>query len=98
MLKYVFFIYTQKNKKLHSNNIQLLNICLTQAKRVVAMKWKEQDKPQYNYWIKEMSATFALEKLTFIAKDKVSEFNKIWKSFMDFFRTDPLISPKIKDM
>ena len=73
-----------KNLKLHPNNIHLLNICLTQAKRVVAMKWKEQDKPQYNYWIKEMSATFALEKLTFIAKDKVSEFNKIWKSFMDF--------------
>lgn len=41
---------------------KLINFCLLQAKRVIALKWKEIQRPTSSQWIKEMSCSLAMEK------------------------------------
>ena len=63
---------------------KLINFCLLQAKRVIALKWKEIQRPTVGQWITEMSSNLALEKLTYMARGKVEDFNKTWSSFLTF--------------
>lgn len=63
---------------------KLIDFSLLQAKRVIALKWKETQRPFSNQWIKEMSSNLALEKLTYIIKGRLKEFYSIWNSFLHF--------------
>lgn len=63
---------------------KLINFCLLQAKRVIALKWKEMQGPTLGQWITELSSNLALEKLTYMARGKVEDFNKMWSSFLTF--------------
>ena len=44
----------------------LIDLCLLQAKRAIAMEWKHVNKPSINKYLKDLSACVALEKLTYI--------------------------------
>ena len=54
------------------------------AKRVIALKWKEIQGPTLGQWITELSSNLALEKLTYMARGKAEDFNKMWLSFLTF--------------
>lgn len=53
---------------------KLINFCLLQAKRVIALTWKDTQRPGSRQWVKEMSCSLALEKLTYIVRGKVEDF------------------------
>ncbi len=65
---------------------KLINFCLLQAKRVIALKWKDTMGPSSSQWIKEMSCSLALEKLTYIVRDKVGDFYNMWTPFLHFIK------------
>lgn len=66
---------------------KLIDFCLLQAKRVIALKWKDVQSPVPALWLKEMSSHLALEKLTYILKGKTEEFKDIWTPFLHFMDT-----------
>lgn len=71
-----FLANTKKHK--------LINFCLLQAKRVIALTWKDTQRPDSRQWVKKMSCSLALEKLTYIVKGKVEDFYEIWTPFLIF--------------
>lgn len=72
------------NVVLNASQCKLIDFSLIQVKRVIAFAWKSTQRPCSSQWIKEMSTNLALEKLTYIIKDKLHVFNKIWIPFIQF--------------
>ena len=73
-----------ENFPLTVKQCKLIIFCLLQAKRVIAFKWKEIQRPTLGQWITELSSNLALEKLTYVARGKLEDFNKMWSSFLTF--------------
>lgn len=57
----------------------VMNMCLLQAKRSIALSLKNIQRPQEGQWLREM--LIAMEKLTYILKRKGETFDKIWGPF-----------------
>lgn len=68
---------------------KLIDFCLLQVKRVIALKWKDVQSPNSTQWLKEMSSHLVLEKLTYILRGKVGEFNDMWSPFLRFMDNLP---------
>lgn len=68
----------------NTKKCKLLTFCLMQAKRVIALTWKDTQRPKSRQWVKEMSCSLALEKLTYIVRGKVEDFYKLWTPFLTF--------------
>lgn len=68
--------------KCTANKRKLVNFCLLQAKLVIALKWKDTERPGVNQCINLMSSNLALEKLTYVAKNKQEDFKDIWLPFL----------------
>lgn len=49
---------------------------LIQAKRVIALVWKNIQRPVLSQWIKEMSDNIVLEKLTYAIRGKAEDFKR----------------------
>ncbi len=62
----------------------LIDLCLLQAKRAIAIGWENVNKPSINQYIQDLSTCVAMEKLTYITKRKLEVFDNIWGSFMEF--------------
>ncbi len=56
------------------NDRTLTDLCLLQAKREIAIGWKNVYKSSMNQYIKDPSSCIAMEKLTYISKGKTSSF------------------------
>ncbi len=61
-----------------------LNLCLQFAKTVVSLSGKQSSQPKFIDWIKELSLTLPLEKITHFIKDKLSLFESIWCPFIQY--------------
>lgn len=77
------------------HNLQLyeqifINICLLQAKRVIALTWKKLGKPSVAQWFRELSLCLPLEKITYILKDKQDLFQKVWGCFIQYTKNNDL--------
>ena len=51
--------------------ITALDLCLLLAKRVIALSWRSTSKPKLINWVKEISKTLPMEKITYIIKGKL---------------------------
>lgn len=65
-----------------------LDMCLLQAKRLIALFWKRIQAPNVNDWLKEMANNMVMEKITYIVKGKGSKFEEIWYPFLAFLEED----------
>lgn len=61
-----------------------LDIGLLLAKRVIALTWKEMDRPRIGKWLSELTTTLPLEKITYAIKGKQPIFDNIWGPFKNF--------------
>lgn len=61
-----------------------LDMCLLQAKRLIALFWKKVHAPHVNDWLKEMATNMIMEKITYIVKGKCKKFEEIWYPFLSF--------------
>ncbi len=62
---------------------KLVDLCLLQARRSIALCWKNTNCPSIGLWLKNVTC-LALEKLTYVIRKKPSEFLDIREVFLDF--------------
>lgn len=65
-----------------SNQRQILDFGLLQARRAIAFCWKSMDAPTLGMWTRELLSCIGLERLTYISKGKGKDFNKLWEPYM----------------
>lgn len=83
-----------KTLALKTHEYKLINLCLLHAKRLIARHWKSVHCPSLNMWINELSSCLAMERLTYIIKQKSHIFHDIWNSFIIFLESRPdLLNP-----
>lgn len=64
----------------------LINFGLLQARRMVALSWRETEVSSTQSWIREMAMCVTLEKLTYVIRGKAQEFEEVWTPLMDFLK------------
>ena len=67
-----------------------IDICILQAKRVIALSWKSPDKPSISQWFRELSLCLPLEKITYILKGKQEKFQEVWGCFIEYIKNNNL--------
>ena len=67
-----------------------IDICLLQAKRVIALTWKSPEKPSITHWFKELCLCLPLEKITYILKKKEDLFLEVWGCFIQYIKNNNL--------
>lgn len=60
----------------------LINMCLLHAKCLIALYWRKIDRPKLGHWLRDMSSSLAIEKITYILKGKKELFEIVWKPFI----------------
>lgn len=63
---------------------------ILQAKRVIALTWKNIGKPSITQRFKEVSLCLPLEKITCTLKDKQEIFQKIWGCYIQYIKNKDL--------
>lgn len=81
----IFGIYPD-HCTLSCNERKMVDLCLLQAKRCIALCWKNVVCPSFNHWLNNLTSSLVLEKLTYIVRKRASEFYNIWKIFLDLLR------------
>ena len=66
-------------RKLNSAQRQLLVYGLITAKKLILLNWKEKEVPSFKQWLTVLTDTLHLERIGFILKDKLRDFDKIWQ-------------------
>ena len=69
---------------LQQKYIRFIDSCILQAKRVVALNWKNVDGPKISMWVNEIASNMSMEKITYIVKGKRKMFEDIWGRFLHF--------------
>ena len=62
----------------------MIDLCLLEARRSIALCWKNVNAPTIGFWLRNLSSSLAYEKLTYVIKKKPAAFYKIWERFLDF--------------
>ncbi|PME06199.1 hypothetical protein A8A06_05290 [Escherichia coli] len=75
------FLQTQKQ-------YAVLDFGLLQARRAIALCWKSMDAPTMKMWMKELSECIGLERLTYIAKGKRKDFDKLWEPYINMMTNE----------
>lgn len=55
----------------------IIDLSLLQARRAIALRWKNMGGPTYGMWVREVMSCLTLEKLTYLAKGKLNKFTEI---------------------
>ena len=70
----------------NSKTKTLVNFGLLQARRMVALSWKETEVSSMRSWMEEMAMHVALERLTYVVKGGAHKFEEVWTPLVDFLR------------
>ena len=64
----------------------MVDLCLLQARRSIALSWRNVHCPSLGNWLNNLTTSLALEKLTYVVRKKASQFYLIWEMFLDFIK------------
>lgn len=64
----------------------MVDLCLLQARRSIAQCWKNVNAPSIGLWLRNLTSSLSLEKLTYVIKKKPEVFYEMWGRFMEFIR------------
>ncbi|CAI5697250.1 unnamed protein product [Oreochromis niloticus] len=67
-----------------ANNRALLTIGLLEAKRCIAMCWKNQKICGLSQWLNGLTSILTMEKITYALRNKLDKFWAIWSKFYNF--------------
>lgn len=56
------------------------------AKKCITLAWKNVNRPSTTEWLKQMTSSLPLERITYIRKSKQHLFEKIWGLFITFIK------------
>ena len=77
--------------KIKRSEQMFIDICLLQAKRIIALTWKRPGKPSIAQWFRELSLCLPLEKITWMLKDKPEVFQEVWGCFIHYIKNNDLV-------
>lgn len=63
-----------------------IDMCLLQAKRLIALFWKKTEARGVTDCLKEMATNMAMEKITYIVKGQYRRFEEVWNPFLTFLK------------
>ena len=64
---------------------------MLQAKCTISLGsvgWKNVNGPRIGTWLRQMSSSMSMEKLTYIVRKKADMFENIWSPFIYFLQND----------
>lgn len=70
--------YREKLGEGQSVTVAILR-CLFQARKLIALKWQSRKPPAVSKWINTINETELKEKLTYIKRGNLREFEKMWR-------------------
>ena len=73
---------------LKKEEIKFIDMCMLQAKRTIALGWKNVNGPWIGVWLRQMSSSMSMEKLTYIVRKKSEMFENVWRPFIHFLQND----------
>ena len=53
---------------------KMVDLCLLQARRSIALCWKNINRPTLCFWLRNLTSSLALERLIYFIRKKTSEF------------------------
>ena len=65
----------------------MVDLCLLQAKRSIALCWRNVGCPSLDFWLTNLTSSLALEKLTYTVRKRTLEFYNIWKMFQELIKS-----------
>lgn len=74
------------NSSLSCKERKMVDLCLLQVKRCIALWWRNVGCPSFTHWLNSLTSALALEKLTYVIRKKASEFYNIWKMFLGLLK------------
>lgn len=74
------------NLKLRRKEYTLVDLCILQAKRLIALNWKKTYRPSIKEWVTGMATCVAFEKITYTLRNRQNVFEEIWKPFVAFLK------------
>ena len=74
------------NCSLANRERKMVDLCLLQARQSVALCWKNINGTTLCFWMRNLTSSLALERLTYTIRKKNSEFKDIWEKFLDFVK------------
>lgn len=66
-------------RKLNNAQQHLLAYGLITAKKLILLNWRKKEVPSFKHWLTDLTDTLHLERIRFILKDKLRDFDKIWQ-------------------
>lgn len=70
---------SEELRKLNVAQQRLLAYGLIAAKKLILLLWKKKEVPSFKHWLTDLTDTLHLERIRFILKDKLRDFQKIWQ-------------------
>ena len=65
------------------HNAKLVGILLYIARKSILKQWIHTDTPTLDDWYKEVMTVIPLEKLTYLLRDNMEGFTKVWQPVLD---------------
>lgn len=62
----------------------IIDLSLLQARRAIALRWKDLDGPTYRMWVREVVSCLVRYVSFSSVKEKLNKFTEIWDAFMRF--------------
>lgn len=75
-------------RKLNSAQQLLLAYGLVIAKKLILLNWKKREVPSFKHWLTDLTDTLHLERIRFILKDKLRDFDIIWQPLVSHLEGD----------
>ena len=80
-------IFIPSELGMSEENKKIIILCSLQAKHCIAIFWKSPEPPAVEYWLRSLSRTLAMEKLTYATKGKTQNFFTLWGQFIEFLES-----------
>ena len=74
---YILGLYP-RGLALKKEEIKFVDMGILQAKRTIAFGWKDMNRPRIGAWLKQMSSSMSMEKLTYIVRKKADMFETFY--------------------
>ena len=79
-----------KGHRIKRHEKMFINMCSLQAKRTIALSWKNFGKPTTAVWFRELTSCLPLEKISYTLKDRQEVFQKVWGRFINYMKNNDL--------
>lgn len=78
----IIFGTSARSNKFQATQQQLLTYGILNGKKLILMFWKKEETPSLRQWLAALMDTLHLERIRYVIKDRLKEFEKIWQPLL----------------